>query len=218
MIESVSREKTHVDGSQVARVAPSSFELRSRSRWLERNVLPHEITLRKWLQSRDLAGLEIEDIIQETYSRILALDTFDHISKPRAYAFQVAYSIVLDHVRRLKVVAIDAVPDLDAMSDSFDAFTPEVILSARQDLKRLAHDLAALPDRVREVFQLRRIDGISQRETAFRLGIAESTVEKHMARGLVMMADWFGLGGYSGAPTSSCRTPQSNRRDDPRKP
>jgi RNA polymerase sigma-70 factor (ECF subfamily) len=34
------------------------------------------------------------------------------------------------------------------------------------------------------VFVLRMIDGLSQREIAERLGIAISTVEKHLARGL----------------------------------
>lgn len=193
----------------------SSAELRLRGQWLGRHVLPHELMLRKWLQSRDLAGLEVEDVIQDTYARILALPSLDHIAKARAYAFQVASSIVLDHVRRLKVVAIDTVPDVEA-AGAVDELTPEGIVGAREDLKRLARDLAALPDRVRDVFHLRRIDGLSQRDTAQQLGISESTVEKHMARGLVMMADWFAVGGYGRGPSSNGRNPRLNRRDDSR--
>jgi RNA polymerase sigma factor (sigma-70 family) len=189
----------------------SSAQLRLRGQWLGRNVVPHELVLRKWLQKRDLAGLEIEDVIQETYARILALASFDHITKPRTYTFQVASSIVLDHVRRLKIVAIDAVPDVDAITGAVDELTPEGIAGAREDLRKLARDLAALPERVRDVFKLRRIDGLSQRETAEHLGIAESTVEKHMARGVLMMADWFGVGGYGHSYSSNNRNPRETR-------
>ena len=41
-----------------------------------------------------------------------------------------------------------------------------------------------LPPKCRNVFVLRMIDGLSQRAIGERLGIAVSTVEKHLAKGL----------------------------------
>ena len=41
-----------------------------------------------------------------------------------------------------------------------------------------------LPPKCRSVVVLRMIDGLSQREISERLGIAVSTVEKHLSRGL----------------------------------
>jgi DNA-directed RNA polymerase specialized sigma24 family protein len=82
--------------------------------------------------------------------------------------------------------------------------SPEQVTVARDELKRLVRDLAALPHRVAEVFRLRRIEGLSQRDTALRLGLSESTVEKHMARGTVLMAGWFANGGKAErAPSKS---------------
>jgi DNA-directed RNA polymerase specialized sigma24 family protein len=46
-----------------------------------------------------------------------------------------------------------------------------------------------LPDRCREVLTLRKLYGLSQREIAQRLGIAESTVEKHVAYGVHLCAE-----------------------------
>jgi len=58
-------------------------------------------------------------------------------------------------------------------------------------LHRLAGMIARLPGRIREVFTLRRVYGLSQREVAEKMGIAESTVEKHMARGFLLMLEQF---------------------------
>ncbi|GLJ00156.1 hypothetical protein Sbs19_39730 [Sphingobium sp. BS19] len=44
--------------------------------------------------------------------------------------------------------------------------------------------IAALPTRYREVIELRRIEGLSQKETAKRLGVTEKIVENGLARGL----------------------------------
>ena len=44
--------------------------------------------------------------------------------------------------------------------------------------------IAALPDRCRRIFELRKIEGVSQREIARRLGVSEHVVENESVRGL----------------------------------
>jgi RNA polymerase sigma factor (sigma-70 family) len=176
--------------------------LHEKADWLGLHIMPHEPMLRLWLKSRELAGLEVEDIVQDTYTRILSLPSFDHITNPRTYTFSVASSVMMDHLRRSKIVSISAMADIDLLGQIADDPSPERSVVARDELKRLARDLAALPGRVAEVFRLRRIEGLSQRETAVRLGLSESTVEKHMARGTVLMAGWFGDGGNVERPSS----------------
>jgi RNA polymerase sigma-70 factor (ECF subfamily) len=34
------------------------------------NVLPHEPALRAWLAGKQVHGLEVDDIVQETYARL----------------------------------------------------------------------------------------------------------------------------------------------------
>jgi RNA polymerase sigma-70 factor (ECF subfamily) len=68
------------------------------------------------------------------------------------------------------------------------------------------------------VFTLRRVYGLSQREVADRLGIAESTVEKHMAKGFLIMLDLFRHGGNEASHPSSSRSGKNGtRRFDVRK-
>jgi RNA polymerase sigma-70 factor (ECF subfamily) len=150
--------------------------------------------LRSWLKRREVVGLDVDDIVQEVYARLVALDSVDHIINPRTYAFRVASSILINHTRRQKVVSIDSAGTLEQLDLAADEPSPEKVAVDRDQLRWLERTLAQLPPRVSEVFRLRRIEGFSQHEVAKKLGIAESTVEKHMARGALLMADWFKVG------------------------
>lgn len=190
-----------------------------RAIWLGRHVLPHEPALRAWLRRRRLEGLEIDDVIQETYTRLVAAESVAHIRDAKSYAFQIAGSVVVDHLRRLKVVSITSVSDLDHLELPSEEPSPERQVIDREELHRLAQMIASLPGRVRDVFTLRRVYGLSQREVAERLGIAESTVEKHMARGFLLMLEPVRHGGNDSAQTSSIGsgkiglTPRDGRKD-----
>jgi len=189
-----------------------------RAIWLGRHVLPHEPALRAWLQRRRLGGLDVDDIIQETYTRLVAAESVQHVHDARSYTFQVAGSVVIDHLRRMKVVSIASVPDLDYLEVVSDEPSPERQVIDRDELHRLAGIIARLPGKVRDVFTLRRVHGLSQREVAQRLGIAESTVEKHMSRGFLIMLDQFRHGGNEAAHPSSPRSAKNmTRKQDVKK-
>ena len=174
-----------------------------RAIWLGRQVLPHEPALRAWLSRRRLGGLDVDDIIQETYSRLMTAESVQHVHDTRSYTFQVAGSVVIDHLRRMKVVSIASMPDLDYLEVVSEEPSPERQVIDRDELHRLATMIARLPGRVRDVFTLRRVYGLSQREVAEKLEIAESTVEKHMARGFLLMLEQFKDGGKQAAYPSN---------------
>jgi RNA polymerase sigma factor (sigma-70 family) len=183
-----------------------------RAIWLGRHVLPHEPALRAWLRRRHLGGLDVDDIIQETYTRLVSADSVAHVHDARSYAFQIAGSVVIDHLRRMKVVSIASVPDLDLLEVVSDEPSPERQVIDRDELHRLAGMIARLPGKVRDVFTLRRVYGLSQREVAAKLGIAESTVEKHMSRGFLIMLEQFGYGGKEPFHPSSPRSDETGIR------
>ena len=87
--------------------------------------------------------------------------------------------------QRLEGTLFHSVSDAE-MSDIVDAYAlPERQVMARQELRRLAADIDALPPRCREVFLLVRIDGHSNGEVATRLGISRNMVEKHLIKALL---------------------------------
>jgi len=187
-----------------------------RAIWLGRQVLPHEPALRAWLSRRRLGGLDVDDIIQETYSRLMTAESVQHVLDAKSYAFQVAGSVVIDCLRRMKVVSIASMPDLDYLEVVSDEPSPERQVIDRDELHRLAGVIARLPGRVREVFTLRRVYGLSQREVAQKMAIAESTVEKHMARGFLLLLEQFRDGGNQALQPSSLK-PGNLRNPDARK-
>jgi len=70
-------------------------------------------------------------------------------------------------------------------------WTPPEAVSRLQEIEILHEALQSLPERCREVFTLRRIYGLSQREIAQRLGLSEKTVENHSVTALKKCTEFF---------------------------
>src|SRR3546814_18654068 len=81
--------------------------------------------------------------------------------------------------------------DLDAANVLSDDISADRIISGRQELARLEAALDDLPARCRETFVLRKIDGLSQRETAEKMGVSEATVEKQMVKAMRILTERF---------------------------
>lgn len=165
-----------------------------RAVWLAKHALPHESALRAWLARRRVAGLDVDDIVQETYANLAGLESVAEIRDSKRYMFQTAYSIVAGFLRRSRVVPIAAVADLDQLSVPAPEVSAEQDLIFRDELKDLAEALISLPAPCREAFALRRLGGLSQRETAERLNLSEKTIEKYMTTSVRLLMDRFGRG------------------------
>jgi RNA polymerase sigma factor (sigma-70 family) len=187
-----------------------------RSRWLATHVLLHEPALRAWLRRiTHVTDSDIDDIIQETYAILAKVENVDTIRNPRAYAFQVARSVFLQGLRRSKVVAIEAIMDLDALHAPDDAPSPEQHAMGKRELRRVEAAIADMPPQVRKVFWLRRVEGLSQRDTAAELGLAEHTVEKYSAKGMKLLLARFGRGGNPLVESSMVQDPSLVEFDTP---
>lgn len=180
-----------------------SQDLRERARWLARNVLPHEALIRAKLRGICAYDLDIEDVIQETYTRILSAPSLEAIRYPRQYALQTAKAIIIDHLRHSHVVSIASSGSLDALDVTVPEANTEERLEFQGEILAVADALAQLPHTCRETLILRRIEGLSQREVAKRLRISEKMVEKHMAHGVRLLINIFGRGGKSRTNSSA---------------
>lgn len=163
-----------------------------RARWLADEVIPHEPALRSWLHGHAPASMEVDDIVQEAYAVLAGLDEVGHILNPRAYLFTVARSVMLQQLRRARIVPIVAVAEVERLSILTDDITPERSAVAGQDLRRTGALIASLPGKCREAFVLRRVEGLPQREIARRMGVSENTVEKHIGKALRLLMEAMG--------------------------
>lgn len=151
------------------------------------NIVPHEADLRARLRRMAVPEQEIGDIVQDAYVRISKLDGIGHIQSGRGYFFTTARMVLLERIRRDRIVRIDSMTEMEALTLADEDPGPERQVSGRQELARVRALIEALPDRCRQIFELRRIQGVPQREIAARLGIPEHTVEAQAIRGLKLI-------------------------------
>ncbi|MFT3761289.1 MAG: sigma-70 family RNA polymerase sigma factor [Pseudoxanthomonas sp.] len=171
--------------------------------WFAREILAHEAALAHFLRRCWPHREELHDLRQEVYVRVYEAAGKARPSAPKSFLFATARHLMTDRLRRSRVVSIEAVGDLEALNVLVDEESPEHWLGGRQVLKRLAEAFDRLPGRCREVVWLRRVEELPQREVAMRLGISEKTVEKHVAKGARLIAEYFHGAAAQPAPASA---------------
>ena len=62
----------------------------SQSKWFSEHVQPHEPALRAYLSRRFPTGCDHDDLVQETYSRLLRLENPRGLTHPKAFLFTTA--------------------------------------------------------------------------------------------------------------------------------
>lgn len=149
-----------------------------------KEILPHEGLIRNWLRRQWGSAVDVDDVIQEAYCRIAGLPSLDHISNLRSYFFRTVQAVAADTLRRAKVESIRRVTEIDWLNVIDEEPSADRVLEACQELDRVDGLLSRLTWTCRRVIELRRIEGLSQKDTARLLGISESVVENHIVRGL----------------------------------
>lgn len=162
--------------------------LRPIDHWFSAAILPHEPDLlrqaRRWSGNDD----EARDLVHEAYTQLLLLTAWDHILNPAAYATQMIRNIALQRLRRARIVpmrqfaALEETEHADPAPDSF------AVAAARDELRRMMQAIETLPPAARRVVLLRKLEAMAPRDIAHQLGISLSTVEKHLARGMLLLA------------------------------
>lgn len=157
--------------------------------WFIREILAHEDALVRYLGRHWRKQEEVLDLRQEVYVRVYETAASSRPLTPRAFLFATARNLLIDRVRRQRVVSIEAVGDLESLNVLVDELSPEQHLHGRQELFRLTQAFDDLPPRCREAVWMRRVDELPQKEIARRLGITQKVVEKHITLGMRRLAD-----------------------------
>lgn len=162
-------------------VAEESLEV-----WFRREVLSHDEPLTRFLSRRWRDREELADLRQETYARVFEAAQKEKPRMPRAFLFTTARHLVTDQIRRNKVASFLA-NGINEHPDLVDEISPEKEALARADLEQVNRALQRLSAKCREVFWLRRVQDLPQREVAERLGVSEKMVEKHLHTGMLKL-------------------------------
>ncbi|MBI5692455.1 MAG: sigma-70 family RNA polymerase sigma factor [Verrucomicrobia bacterium] len=143
---------------------------------------------------RYLAGLvgcrtEAQDLAHDAYARVYPAMSNGRVEEPQAFLYTTARRLAINRLRHRDRVSTQTVANesLDAEASREPGVTQTVM--ARQELADLERAVAALPPGCRAVLLLRKVELLSHKEIARRLGVTCSTVEKQQMRALRLLSE-----------------------------
>ena len=111
-----------------------------------------------------------------------------------AYVFAIARNHLAQQSKRARIVSFELMADFDAVDSEVDMMAVERFMNARDELRHAQAGLDNLPPRCREVVYLRKVEGLTTREAAERLGVGVDAIEQQLTKGMRALTD-FMLGG-----------------------
>jgi len=144
----------------------------------------------RFLTARLGSSAAAEDLVQDLYVRLATLELTGMVENPSAFLYRAAINLMLDRSRGERRSgqrdrAWHVSQNLNvAGAAAAVAPSPEEAASARQRLAKLVEAVEGLPPKTRRAFELHKFEGLSQAETAQRLGVSRKTVENQLAAAL----------------------------------
>jgi RNA polymerase sigma factor (sigma-70 family) len=140
--------------------------------------------LARFFEKRIGRQSETEDLVQEVFMRLADGARVESVEHMEAYLFKTAANLLRDRQRRLSARAAQAhepyEDEVHGVAD--DRPTPERALLGAEAIQQLVAALQELPERTRNVWVLYHVDDLPHAVIARQLGLAISTIEKHLHR------------------------------------
>ncbi|MNM74418.1 putative ECF RNA polymerase sigma factor SigI [compost metagenome] len=114
-----------------------------------------------------------EDVVQDAFVKMLENEL--NCTDPAGYMFRVVRNLSIDHLRRQNLEWCHGGEADDDDASSCD-LSPERVFAGRESVDRLVRALNELPQRMRVVFDLNRLQGYTQRDVAQVIGTSPTMV------------------------------------------
>ena len=144
----------------------------------------HQGALKRFISRFLPNSYDIEDVSQETFLRAYTTEKTREIEQPKSFLFRIAKHIALTQLTQKSRQITDYLEDFDDSEVLLIEDTVEDEFLARETLGIHCEAVAGLPPQCRRVYLMRKVYGMSHKEIAGQLGIAVSTVEKHLIKGV----------------------------------
>ena len=152
---------------------------------LVRVFLDQRGPLRAMLLARLGNEEDVQDLLQETFLRVVEVPGCTDIGNPRAYLWRIASNLAIDRLRDARrgrrVFTVD---EEAAERTPSGRPTPEEDAENRARLREMQKILENLPPNCRQAFLLSRRDGMTYKEIAGVMGVSDNMIKKHLVRAL----------------------------------
>jgi RNA polymerase sigma-70 factor (ECF subfamily) len=136
--------------------------------------------LKKYMLSR----VDVDDLTQETVVRALEAERRTVIQEPKRFLIGIAKNVARSEIQRQSKSVVGLLDDIIPQGYESDEPSVEAVVDSRQRMGVFAEAIGELPLQCQKVFVLKYLYGASHKDISAKLGIAISTVEKHVALGL----------------------------------
>lgn len=158
--------------------------------WLGDLFRSEHARLARMLGPRVRDSEAIADLLQDAFTRLSSAAGTRQPDRPAAYLQRIVRNLVVDRARRARHER--AFIPLDESALPSIAPEQEQAVALGDLMRRYRAALATLTPHTRRVFLMHRVDELTYREIARRLGISVATVEYHMSRALVHLDEALG--------------------------
>lgn len=170
--------------TSVSSPAPRVYAAADDVDWFVDEIHTHDAQLKAYLRGCFPSLRDVDDIAQESYLRIWRVRATRSIRSAKGFLFQVARHVATDLLRRGQACPVQTVAALEEIEIPDEQLEVAGDVCTREEIALLAEAIDALPSRCREIFILRKIQRVPQKEIARRLGISEQTVQGLVLRGM----------------------------------
>ena len=140
--------------------------------------------------------VEAEGVVQDTFMRLIErLDQFEGRSKLSTWLYRVAYNLCQDRLRKRKPIStlVEEVDDEGTIPTPTILIDweqlPERCLTAAEISRELDEAIATLPPKLKAVFILREIEGLSTQACAEALDISVSATKVRLHRARLLLRE-----------------------------
>ena len=144
--------------------------------------------LKRFFRIRTRSECDAEDLVQDTFVRLIQQQHACEREVSDAYVFTVAENLLRDRARRARVrgqtVSFHGDRTEQLLDIPCEEPSAERVLLGKDEVSRVMDALGELTVQTRSIFILCRIEGMPQRAVACQLGISVSAVEKHVMKAL----------------------------------
>jgi RNA polymerase sigma factor (sigma-70 family) len=152
-----------------------------------RAFLLHQGSIKRVL-ARYVPTEDRNDILQEAFLKAFAAEMTTPVHDAKAFLFRVAKNLAITEMTRKSRSETDYLEDLgvsEVLEDERSG-SVEAHIDGKRKLFVLSQALAQLPEECQRVFLMRKVEGLRVKQIATRLSVSVSTVEKRLARALVL--------------------------------